>query len=309
MSEELMRKYRPETFEEFIGHSSTVDSILSNMGKSHKYLFHGERGCGKTTLARLIAGQLEVSDFDLHEIDAADKTGVEDARALKQSVPMMPMNGKNKIYIIDECHRLTGNAFDSLLKTIEEPPDHVYFVLCTTNIQKVPKTIRSRCKGGEYKVGPLNHRRMGQLLDWVIKEEELDIDNGVMNAIIEGSQGIPRDALGLLDKIKSLPKEDAIEIALQGTAEDRQVKELIDELLSSEPSWNKAREIIKGLNEEPERIRRGILGYLEKVLLGSKPSQAWKVAVVMDEFIDPFYDSGKPGLTLACYLAINAGGK
>ncbi len=305
MTQELMLKYRPKTFKEFLGNKIAVESILGNLGTVHKYLFHGERGCGKTTLARLIGSELRVSGFDQYEIDAADNRGIADARKLKQSVPMMPMKGENKLYIIDEVHRLTGEAFDSLLKTLEEPPPHVYFCLCTTNIQKVPKTIRSRCKAGEFQVSPLTTRVMGELLDWVIDKEGLDVSDEVAKAVIKGAQGIPREALGLLEKVGGLSGEDAVELCLSGTVDDREVKELMKELLKRKPSWDEIRAILKGITEDVEKVRHGIMGYMTAVMLNS--GEPYRIACILEEFTEPFYDSGKAGLSLACYLAIGEG--
>ena len=305
MAEELMRAYRPKTFEEFVGSKGVIQSVTTNMGVVHKYLFYGPRGCGKTTLARLVAGALGIAnEFDLMEIDAADKRKIADARNLKSTVYTLPMEGEghNKIYIIDEVHRLTPEAFDSLLKTIEEPPDFVYFVLCTTDINAVPSTIRSRCKGGEFYLGALSDRSMDQLLDWVTKEEKIEITDDVYYAIIKGAQGIPRDALGLLEQVKGLDDEDAVELAQQGTLDDASVKQLIKLLMSKNPSWNEAREILKGVPDDVEKIRHSVKGYLTAVMLNSE--DPYYIACVLDELLEPFYNSGKAGLSMAVYRAI-----
>jgi DNA polymerase-3 subunit gamma/tau len=182
-TEDLMLKYRPENFDEFIGHGATVKSIQNNLGRVHKYLFHGPRGCGKTSLARLVAKELGVNeDWGLIEIDGADKRGVAEARELKKSVVYGVIGGGNKVYVIDEVHMLTTEAFNTLLKTLEEPPNHVYFILCTTEIGEVPDTIRSRCKAGEFQLGTLLDREINSLLDWVIDEEKIDICDEVFHA-------------------------------------------------------------------------------------------------------------------------------
>jgi len=299
-NEEFKNKYRPRTFDEFLGNKSAVESIKKTIGDVHTYLFHGMRGCGKTTLARLIASELEITSIDIYEMDAADKTGVDDARQIKALANFSAMGGDKKIYIIDEVHRMTGNAQDSLLKTLEEPPDHVYFVLCTTVIDKVAITVRSRV--ASYQVQPLTRRNMAELLDWVIDSEKLDIEGKVLAAIMKSSDGVPREALMLLDMVKGLDIDDALEVCEKGTTDDIEVKELINFLmrLNKKSTWEQASTILKGINGDMEKIRRGMLAWFTSVMLNStvKPGNA---ALIVYELSEPFYNTGKAGLVLAVY--------
>lgn len=293
--EELHLKYRPLCFDEYIGGEALKEAIISNLPATHVFAFRGQRGCGKTTLARLIAKHLDIHERDIHEIDAADKTGIDDARQIKTSVSYSPMGGKNKIYVIDECHRLTGNAWDSLLKTLEEPPRHCYFVLCTTDWNKVPITVRSRCKSFEVK--PLLRRQSKHLINWICENESINIHEKVENVILNECDGIPREIIIAIDTVKSIKDPDqAIELIV-ASKYNSQIIDLCQALIKRS-SWDKITKIIKGLNEEPENIRYAVLGYMNSILLNEDNPQA---AFVMINFSDSFIYTKKSGLTIACY--------
>lgn len=301
MENELLSiKYRPQNFKEFFGSDGIKKSILKNLGTVHLYLFHGQKGCGKTTLARLVGYELGVDNFEMHEMDAASHRGIDDAKTLRSGIFMKPMRGERKMYIIDECHMLTREAAPVWLKPTEEPPEHVYFAFCTTEIGKVLPTIRSRAKAGEYQVKSLSRREMHGLLSWVCVEEKLDVDKDVYNAVLAGGEGIPRDTLGLLEKVKGLTKGQALELAIAGGMEDISVLELCRLLLDVKTSrWARARKILQGIDEEPEKVRRAVLGYMSKVMLGEDIPRA--AAIVCEEFADNLFDTGRSGLALAVY--------
>src|SRR3989344_3864352 len=145
----LYRKYRPRTFKDVIGQDHVVKVLLGalELGTiSHAYLFSGSRGTGKTSIARIFAREIGTTENDLYEIDAASNTSVDDVRALNESVNTLPFESKYKVYILDEVHMLSKSAFNALLKTLEEPPPHVVFILATTETHKIPETVLSRCE-------------------------------------------------------------------------------------------------------------------------------------------------------------------
>lgn len=220
----LYRKYRPKNFEEVAGQKEIVKTIktsLRNGKTSHAYLFTGPRGVGKTTLARLIAKGVNclengITDepcnrcenclainngtfLDMVEIDAASNRGIDEIRQLKEKINYQPVKGRKKIYIIDEVHMLTKEAFNALLKTLEEPPEHVIFILATTEADKILPTIISRCQRYDFKTLSLND--MEEQLRFIGKNEGVDIPDDVLELIYESSGGSVRDAVSILERI------------------------------------------------------------------------------------------------------------
>lgn len=297
---ELHLRFRPRTFEEFIGSEAIKESIQSGLHRTHTYLFTGLRGTGKTTLARLISYALGAGDRDIVEIDAADRTGVDDARELKSTLQYAPMQGKVKVYIIDEVHRLTGNAQDSLLKTLEEPPDHVYFILCTTDVNKLASTIRSRAK--EYELQPFNKDNAGKVIDWICAEEKIELHAEVRKLLIQRCEGIPRELIVNLDKVRDIEDLEKVKELIQSASEKAEVLDLC-RLLVKGGTWLAVREVLSGIKEDPEAVRRAALGYLGRVLLNSDKGQAKRISDIIFLFSGNLYDGGRAELYASCYLA------
>ena len=204
MSTVLYRKYRPQSFEEVLGQDHIVP-ILKNAVKtgriSHAYLFSGSRGTGKTSLARILAKEAGCSDIDLIEIDAASSRGIDEIRALREAVRFSPMRGNVKVYIIDEAHMLTKEAFNALLKTLEEPPAHTIFILATTELDKMPETIISRCQNFSFR--KISEEVLKKALKNIAQKEGFEIDDGTAGLIALCAEGSFRDAQGILDQLIS----------------------------------------------------------------------------------------------------------
>lgn len=198
----LYRKYRPQNFKDVVGQDHVV-GVLENSIKhgsiSHAYLFYGSRGTGKTTIARIFARGLQVADSDIIEIDAASHTGVDNIRELREDVRNLPFESEYKIYILDEVHMLSKSAFNALLKTLEEPPRHVIFILATTEIEKIPQTILSRCQMFTFK--DPTHAILTQHVQDIAKQESFDIDFESAELVAFLGDGSFRDTQSVLQKV------------------------------------------------------------------------------------------------------------
>ena len=187
----LYRKYRPHNFEEVLGQDHVV-AVLQNAVKlnriSHAYLFSGPRGTGKTSVARILARSVGCEGMDLLEIDAASSRGIDEIRALRDAVRLVPFKSPYKVYVVDEVHMLTKEAFNALLKTLEEPPKHAIFILATTELNKVPETIISRCQHFVFRKVPESIIR-SSILE-IAKKENFKLDDeaaGLIALFADGS--------------------------------------------------------------------------------------------------------------------------
>ena len=257
----LYRKYRPMRFEDVCGQQfivKTLSNAIKNNKIGHAYLFCGTRGTGKTTIAKIFAklvnclnpldnvpcGECEIclnenTDEipDIIEIDAASNNGVDEIRELKNKIKLMPVMCKYKVYIIDEVHMLSTGAFNALLKTLEEPPEHVIFILATTEPQKLPITIISRCQRFDFK--KFNVLDISKRLKYISQKEGIDIDDEAIEEIAKLSEGAMRDAIGLLDQISSfadskITVEDIYTI--RGSVSNRVLIELIEKYIDNDAS-------------------------------------------------------------------------
>ncbi len=198
----LYRKYRPQDFTEIVGQEHVISVLTGALGKgavSHAYLFAGSRGTGKTSIARIFAKEAGTSDKDLYEIDAASNRGIDDVRELREGVTVLPFESQYKIYIIDEVHMLTKEAFNAFLKTLEEPPKHAVFILATTEIDKLPETIVSRCEVHIFRKPTVS--MLKDMVSSVAKKEGYTLEQSSADLIATLAEGSFRDALGILQKI------------------------------------------------------------------------------------------------------------
>lgn len=254
----LYRKYRPTDFENIVDQNYTIEilknAILTNK-ISHAYIFSGPRGTGKTTTAKVFAKSINCENFgeaglcghcfncenfnnnpDIIEIDAASNNGVDEIRELINSVKLAPSNSKYKVYIIDEVHMLSQSAFNALLLTLEEPPKHVVFILATTNIESVPVTILSRCQRFDFK--KISDTEIIKRMEYICKEESIDIETDALNEIAYLSDGGMRDALSILDQLSAINNKITLEKVIShfGSISLTKITEL---LIAVEQSDNK----------------------------------------------------------------------
>jgi DNA polymerase-3 subunit gamma/tau len=211
MSEVLYRKYRPKKFEDVIGQDHVV-KVLEAQVKSgdiaHAYVFAGTRGTGKTSVARILASEIGITSNDIYEIDAASHTGVDDIREINDSVYSLPFDSKYKVYILDEAHMLSKQASNALLKTLEEPPAHVIFILATTEIHKIPETVLSRCQVYTFKKP--TQEVLKKVVQNICKKEGFKIDDPSAELVSLLGDGSFRDTLGIVQKIVSFSKDKNI---------------------------------------------------------------------------------------------------
>lgn len=283
----LTDKYRPKSIDELYGNAvlkKTIKSAIENNDIPHAILLSGPFGSGKTTIARILTKELNCSEFDYKEIDIADFTGVDLVREVRRKMNTAPMQGKVKVYVFDEGHKMSEAAQQATLKMLEEPPKHCYFMICTTDPQKLLPTIRSRCIN--YIVQTLSEKQIFKLISGIAEKEDIDLPKKVALQISRDSLGHPRNAIKILDKIRNLDTEDMLEAAMHQAEQEEQVIMLCRGIMNRKP-WKELATILKGLKEEPESIRRAIRGYFSTLLLSGDESAFF----VLDTLNSPYYNT------------------
>lgn len=292
----LARKWRPKTFDDIVGQeyiTLTLKNAISSKKLAHALIFSGPRGVGKTSTARIVAkalncensknGELvctkdpcsfcqEISEgksIDVQEIDAASHTGVNDVREIIENVKYLPSSGKTKVYIIDESHMLSQAAFNALLKTLEEPPEHVLFILATTGVHKIPATILSRCQRYDFK--KVSVSEIKETLDQITKTEKISIDDKTLFLIAREADGSIRDSLSLLDQlIATFGSDITYQIAIEvlGIVDNYFLRSLLREIVNKNPK--KCLEVLNDAlkkGSSPKKIAEELTKLLRNVLM------------------------------------------
>ena len=300
MSIELYKTHRPSTFKGIVGQPQAVamlKEMVENDRVPHAILFSGESGCGKTTLARILKLKLNCSDHDFSEVNCADFRGIDMVREIRQRMNLSPVGGVCRIWLIDEAHQLSSQAQNAFLKILEDTPKHVYFFIATTDPMKLLSTIRTRCT--EVKVKPLAPATMKELLIAVADKEGKTLTDEVVERITEYATGSARKALVLYNQIIGIEDPEEQLKAIESSDTKAKAIEIARALMQKVP-WSNVAKILKEVDEEPESIRRMVLGYASNVLLSASKGNE-RAFLLLDVFQHPFYDSGKPGLVAACF--------
>lgn len=290
-------KYRPTDFDQVLGQPAAVKSLLSVLDSKavpHSFLFTGPSGTGKTTMARIIATDLGISTRNLLEVDAATNSGVDDMRTLKQMVET-PAFGADfrRMVLVDECHSLSKNAWQSWLKIIEEPPEHLFIVFCTTESGKVPKTIKTRCHSFDLK--PIPIKTLEKLVDKVADREEINLPAGGSRLIANKADGSARQALVYLSVSRSCKNKKQLLSVLDEVDEKQDDVIKLCRLLISNTNFLEASKVVANLEtQNMESVRIVVLNYVSSVLLKTKSEdKAMHLLSILDEFSEPFRDYEK----------------
>jgi DNA polymerase-3 subunit gamma/tau len=281
----LSTKYRPTDLDSYIGHEDVVESVRKALkeNRGRTFLLTGPSGIGKTTLARIIAHEWGVDNWGVIEIDAATYTGIDEMRNVMDMSKLRGFGNPKKLVIIDEAHALSRQAIQSLLKSLEEPPEHLMWVLATTESSKIPKTIKTRCLAYDLKPIPVK-----TLYDYLVAIDELEdfgTDPSIIQLAADKAAGSPRQALENLGIVGGLTDERSARRLLEEAEQPEQVIDLCRALAKSAP-WPKVAKIVKELEVPPETVRLTICSYFSTVALNSNsiPTRALEI---LDAFSTP----------------------
>jgi len=299
-TEPLITKYRPKIFDEIIGHTTAMKSLQSALFSSshpHSFLLTGPRGIGKTSIARLIA---QYFGAEIIEVAAAVYSGVDEMRALVGSAQTFGFNvNGTRLFLLDECHRLSRNAWDALLKLLEEPPFFIYIALCTTEPDKVPETIRSRCY--QIPLRPLQPDDLDTILWLVAESEKWTVQEEIMNAVVDAAEGSPRTALSMLQAVHHLTDLAEARELISVVDKGSPLIELLQALMRGPRDWSAVRKHLQRLTDQDyERAPVFAARYIAGGLLRSESkAEAAKNLALLEALMVPTAHDHKTAFLLA----------
>ena len=311
----LYQTVRPKSLDGIVGQPEAVTILrraLAAEDRPHTYLLHGPSGCGKTTAARIMALELGCEaeaegSVDYNEVNASDNRGIDDMRRLIRDARFPPIGGGNRVVVIDEVHQATRDAANCLLKPLEDYPPYQYYILCTTEPQKLLQTIRTRCTQVPFKL--LSEDDVFDLLVATVKAHGLaDPGDAVLDAVSRKAAGCPRSALTMLEQCLGLSEASALTAVSNYRTHERQSIDLC-RLLIRGATWADIAMAYGGMEEkEPETVRRMLLGYLKSCLLKArKPAEAARIAGMVEELAGATYDGGEAALLAMLWNASRMG--
>lgn len=300
---EWYKKHRPKSLEQVYGQGAALaglDKMITRAQIPHALLLTGPSGVGKTTIGRILKQHLNCGDEDWVEINAADFKGIDTVREIRRNINLAPLAGDVRIWFIDECGKLTNDAQNSLLKLLEDTPDHVYFMLATTDPHKLLKTVITRCT--EIRLVPLGPVELRKVLDKVVEKENVTTSDDVLDEIVEAADGSARKALVILEQVAQLDTVKEQMAAISSASFNKAEAILIARALcGTRSNWAEVAGLLKKNEDDPEMVRHLVLSYARTMLLSGNPHLGKRAYMVIDIFSKNFYDSKKAGLAAACY--------
>jgi replication-associated recombination protein RarA len=301
----LYQRIRPKKFSDMKGQEEAVATLTKMLEHSivpRALLFTGHSGSGKTTAGRILAKRLgcNMNKANFKEINCASERGIDDIRKIISRLYASPLGGKCRVWLLDEFHRTTGDGMSAMLKALEDTPKHVYFILATTDPQKIIKPIITRCTEVQFK--PIADKIIETLIRETLEKEtgEVCFSDETINLIVDSSESSARKALVLVEQVLHLPDAERQSV-IQPPEMKRQAWDLVKSLLYEKPNWPKVATLIKEVDlSEPEKFRRLVLACANTELLKANKNSE-RAARIIDSFEGNWFDVGAAGLSVACH--------